>query len=146
MTPHTWEQEVVNGGHLGDADVWRCQVCGCCGGPVHPWMKSEEGPTWEPFIPGPAKNVSGDCLKAQEEIKWYLDERLQHLASLGPKGVSPRYAQYIREAITEAVTRVPPVTNLIKLVPLFYEIERFRGRPHLEEVCDRLLAMGFRLT
>lgn len=142
MTPHTWKTEYVDGGHVGGGDFWRCEVCGCAGGPAHFWGKDEKGPTWKPFIPGPALKLPDDCEAAQLLISEYLEGHLNTLENMGSKGLSPKYARRVRRAIEE--TRAAATTkNFIPLVRLLYDIEAFYRRPTLEQVEEQLREMGY---
>jgi hypothetical protein len=79
---HTWVIENIDGGPMGDDDVFRCSVCGCCGGPTerHKLQRNEDG-TKEfilvdvkphPFLPGPALDLSEDCRVTTQQVRAYI--------------------------------------------------------------------------
>ena len=143
MTPHDWEIEVIDGGHMGAADCWRCKACGCSGGPVFRLPKSAKDRPPRPFIPGPAKDLPDDCDEAKVAIAAYVNGRLDELERLASKGLSPRYARKIRVVLKDAENRPELAPALIEIVSLLYAIEAYHGRPTLEVVEDRLRTFGF---
>ena len=79
---HTWAVEEVSGGPVGVDDVYRCTVCGCCGGGTEGirftglWENRQPGEDKpvkaeaftcepDPFIPGTGAHLSLDCETAQ---------------------------------------------------------------------------------
>jgi hypothetical protein len=152
MTEHTWEVETIDGGHMGDADCWSCIACGCAGGPIF-WLpsfdrRSEPRPFIRkseprPFIPGPALDLSNDCEEAKKAISAHVHGRLDQLENLASKGLSPKYARRIRSVIREVEAKPELAPALIDVVRLLYDVESYYRRPSMEEVEDRLRALGF---
>jgi hypothetical protein len=143
VTSHEWEMEVVDGGHLGAADCWRCKACGCAGGPVFRFAKDRPTRPPRPFIPGPALNLPEDCNEAKASIVAYVNERLDELEGLASKGLSPRYARKTRSVVKEVEGRPELAPALIEVVSLLYDVEAYHGRPTLAVVEDRLRTFGF---
>lgn len=70
MKEHNWATELVDGGHLGCAEFWRCLDCGASGGPVL-FTKNKR---WNPFYAdGSGLKLTEDC----EESKRLIEEHLK---------------------------------------------------------------------
>jgi hypothetical protein len=137
MSEHTWIVEYVDGGPV-DGDFWTCSVCGTAGGPCF-YPSQETKPRWAPFLSGPAMKVSTDCDEARKEIRAYIDGRIAALAKMGSKGISPHYASLLRDALVWT----PGKTDITDIVPFFWEIETFHGRPSVMDVREKLQKAGF---
>lgn len=70
MKSHKWEVEEVDGGPVGTGHFWVCHICTASGGPVGGWSGRDqaEGPSWKPFLAGPAVTLSTDCDEAAKQI------------------------------------------------------------------------------
>ena len=73
VKPHKWETEEIDGGPVGVDDFWICHACGASGGPV---MYRKDGldvvPTMDPFLAGPALDLSDDCDEAKQQIQDFI--------------------------------------------------------------------------
>jgi hypothetical protein len=148
MTPHTWTKEEIDGGPMGVGEFWKCSTCGASGGPTD-WGKvgllsEETEPSWRPFLAGTGVKLSRACCVESQAIIWlYIEEKLERLATLGPKGISPKYAALLKGALL----RSPDVLDVTSVAHLVQDVElsHSTSRPTLAEVATLLEAAGFTL-
>ncbi len=151
MAAHSWIVEEVDGGPMGSDDVYRCTVCGCCGGGstrVTGWFSPEkslriENRDPDPFLPGPAIDLSDDCDVAREQIAFFIHGEL--------RGMWAHYhrqddveGKEIAHLLTGAHKWTPRAVARVPLAHLVFDCEH-KTRPSLPAVGERLAAMGFRV-
>lgn len=146
MANHNWQIQTIDGGYLGDGDFWHCPDCGAAGGPVLSQWEIDhftnkglklwnENRRWNAFIPGAgaSQKVSEDCEQAQQEIKAYLQERINKMQTTWAKA---------QAKLLDDVLQISKATNLLPLLKVIQEIERSSKCMSIGEVKDLLKTVG----
>lgn len=138
---HTWAIEEVSGGPAGTDDVYRCTVCGCCGGGTeHSYFDNgalvfmNRSP--KPFLPGAAVDLSEDCDEALMQIDFFV--RGYMMASVRP--LTSMAARLLLAADKYTTREHPRVEFLQKVM----EVGQGREVP-MDELRKQLIGMGFRI-
>jgi hypothetical protein len=157
MTAHTWVTEEIDGGALGSDDFYLCTTCGCSGGSVTAYnmrgvvferdVEGQLRPTKrepQPFLPGPAIDLSQDCQVAHQQILFFVRGYL-HSWDWNPGDDKKKE---LRGIMTQANRWTPETVARME----FYGLARECDESHLqyhqlsaETVRERLLGMGFKL-
>jgi hypothetical protein len=137
MSPHTWITEEIDGGALGVEDFYLCSTCGCAGGAV-----GLGGVKPKPFLPGPAIDLSDDCMIAQEQVLFFVHGYLRSWVWSEEDTLRTRLHALMREA-----HRLTPKTvSRVEFSHLAWTCDEKVRPPAVESLQEQLLGLGFKLA
>jgi len=146
---HTWAIESVTGID-GPEDVYRCTVCGCSGGRTErmSFWKSGNLParfekvarTPEPFLPGPALDLSMNCEVAHQQVHFFVQGYMRSWCFTSR--LISQEADARRLLLMSSNRYTPKAVERVRFAQLIWDCDCDQS---LRDVEQKLVSMGFRV-